>query len=338
MSDQTPMPPALLTWLNEIEVFGLRSERLVEDLRPVPLSAAMPWLLAAYEVGRASSTHAMAIREAYDELCELHVFLQGFDASETGALSEAYEQLTSRIRDNAQALEPLVNDAPAPASGWQIIEGDGQHLTLRDDEADREIVVDTDLIEKAQTLTPDEVRRMVRQEHLRGIIAPALIVAMRRNHKADDPITRMAYDAATVIAQDMIEVAQAPADKAEAAARIIDPAAWGLVDEIGLSRAEELGISTKLSLDRARKVLETLGGGVEQLMLEAQPEWSFRDDDAAAPRPFWHLRLNLGDLSTDWRAVGRQGQRWLSVEETAEAEAKALERLRRDLASMMETR
>ena len=131
----------LESWLSEVENFGLRQERLVEDTG-APLDKLLPWLHAAFALGRQSQERAVS--ETYTDLCDLHIFLQGFDADEAGALEEAYDTLVDRVRDNALALEPLLGEPGAsPPSGWTIIESDSDYLTIRDDETDREIVVDT---------------------------------------------------------------------------------------------------------------------------------------------------------------------------------------------------
>ena len=41
---------AFITWLYEFEGYGMRIERLSEDLRD-PVDKLLPWLRAAYEVG-----------------------------------------------------------------------------------------------------------------------------------------------------------------------------------------------------------------------------------------------------------------------------------------------
>lgn len=47
------------------------------------------------------------LREAYEEFSELHIFLQGFDASGTGALESSFDVLVERVRDNAAVLAPF---------------------------------------------------------------------------------------------------------------------------------------------------------------------------------------------------------------------------------------
>lgn len=103
----TPIDPKITAWLDEVENFSLRSERLAADSYG-GITKIMPWLQAAFELGRASSPDADVVRETYHDLSELHIFLQGFDAPETGALDTTYDTLTQRIRDNALALAPLL--------------------------------------------------------------------------------------------------------------------------------------------------------------------------------------------------------------------------------------
>lgn len=78
------------------------------------------------------SDDAVALREVYAELCELHLFLQGYDAHETGELSDSFDTLVARIRDNALAVEQALQaiegqtDAlshlKALIAGWEKVE------------------------------------------------------------------------------------------------------------------------------------------------------------------------------------------------------------------------
>ena len=54
MTDTVRVPKALSDWLYGVEGYGLRVERLSEELRD-PVDKLLPWLLAAFEVGLAAS-------------------------------------------------------------------------------------------------------------------------------------------------------------------------------------------------------------------------------------------------------------------------------------------
>lgn len=104
------MHPSLCAWLDGPEGHGLRRERLVEETG-APFDKLAPWIAAAFEAGRAAGPEAEIVRETYTDLCDLHVFLQGYDADETGELETTFTALVGRIRDNADALKPLVEGA-----------------------------------------------------------------------------------------------------------------------------------------------------------------------------------------------------------------------------------
>lgn len=54
MTDTVRVPKAFTDWLYGVEGYGLRVERLSEELRD-PADKLLPWLLAAFEVGLAAS-------------------------------------------------------------------------------------------------------------------------------------------------------------------------------------------------------------------------------------------------------------------------------------------
>lgn len=54
MTDTVRVPKAFSDWLYGVEGYGLRVERLSEELRD-PVDKLLPWLLAAFEVGLAAS-------------------------------------------------------------------------------------------------------------------------------------------------------------------------------------------------------------------------------------------------------------------------------------------
>ena len=54
MTDTVRVPRAFSDWLYGVEGYGLRVERLSEELRD-PVDKLLPWLLAAFEVGLAAS-------------------------------------------------------------------------------------------------------------------------------------------------------------------------------------------------------------------------------------------------------------------------------------------
>lgn len=63
-------------------------------------------------------------------------------------------------------------------------------------------------------------------------------------------------------------------------------------------------------------------------------EWSYHDDDIHPPRPFNHVRANLGQLSTDWIKVGLQEQGVLTLAERAEGERLAIAEVERSVAAL----
>lgn len=119
---QTPVDPTITAWLDEIENFGLRQERLVTETG-ANFQALLPWLQAAFTLGRTTAPAAQIVRETYQDLSDLHIFLQGFDAAETGALEGAFDALVQRVRDNALALEPLQAGAPAASEAALALQG-----------------------------------------------------------------------------------------------------------------------------------------------------------------------------------------------------------------------
>ena len=118
----------------------------------------------------------------------------------------------------------------------------------------------------------------------------------------------------------------------ERLARIIDPLAWEIYDREGARRARELGITTERSLEKAKAVIaETVAIVVEK----AEFEESYHDDDIYPPRPFLHLRLNVDDLSTDWRKAGDQEQQSLTEEQREDAERRLHTTLRTALEDLL---
>lgn len=99
----------------------------------------------------------------------------------------------------------------------------------------------------------------------------------------------------------------------ERIAREIDPSAWALLDEVGHEQAEFIGITVDRSLARAKGVIETVA---EILTESASLETEYRDDDIHPPRPCWHARMIMGELSTDWTAIADQEQHRPSAEQT----------------------
>jgi hypothetical protein len=73
MKARTPAPEgeaveSFDAWLYGQEGYGLRVERLSEDLRD-PIDKVLPWLKAAFDVGRASPVVPVGVRErVLDEL------------------------------------------------------------------------------------------------------------------------------------------------------------------------------------------------------------------------------------------------------------------------------
>ncbi|UTC29197.1 hypothetical protein BAMBUS_01150 [Brevundimonas phage vB_BpoS-Bambus] len=63
------------------------------------------------------------IRETYSDLCDLHVFLQGFNAEEAGALASSYPTLVERVRGNALALEGWITGVPIPTEAALALQG-----------------------------------------------------------------------------------------------------------------------------------------------------------------------------------------------------------------------
>ncbi|USN13906.1 hypothetical protein KABACHOK_00700 [Brevundimonas phage vB_BpoS-Kabachok] len=69
------------------------------------------------------AVQAECVRETFNDLCDLHVFLQGFDAEETGALASTYTTLIERVRGNALALEGWSKGVPAPSEVALALQG-----------------------------------------------------------------------------------------------------------------------------------------------------------------------------------------------------------------------